>query len=164
MALINCPECSRQISDKSKNCIHCGFPINESEPAPEKEPEPSPEAEEKSSYKHDQEDEEFFDEYDEEDEPQTVEEIEAKLKKENREKSLERLHTMTLLMAGAILVGFIISKNYDAAGAYDFVIAFFLVLEGRSAFGFFSLGAGYLAGFLRIVIFIGLALWLTLYR
>ena len=35
MALINCPECSKQISDKSKNCIHCGFPINESEPDPE---------------------------------------------------------------------------------------------------------------------------------
>ena len=27
MALINCPECNREITDKSKNCIHCGCPI-----------------------------------------------------------------------------------------------------------------------------------------
>lgn len=27
MALINCPECSREISDKSTNCIHCGYPL-----------------------------------------------------------------------------------------------------------------------------------------
>ncbi|MGN1417896.1 MAG: zinc-ribbon domain-containing protein [Acutalibacteraceae bacterium] len=27
MALINCPECGEKISDKSKQCIHCGFPI-----------------------------------------------------------------------------------------------------------------------------------------
>ena len=25
--LIECPECGKQISDKSKQCIHCGFPI-----------------------------------------------------------------------------------------------------------------------------------------
>ena len=29
MALINCPECNNQISDKSKYCIHCGYPLNE---------------------------------------------------------------------------------------------------------------------------------------
>lgn len=27
MALINCPECGKQISDQSEVCIHCGFPI-----------------------------------------------------------------------------------------------------------------------------------------
>lgn len=27
MALINCPECGKQISDKAPACIHCGFPI-----------------------------------------------------------------------------------------------------------------------------------------
>ncbi|MDO4976827.1 MAG: zinc ribbon domain-containing protein [Eubacteriales bacterium] len=29
MALINCPECGKEISDKSKQCIHCGYPIAE---------------------------------------------------------------------------------------------------------------------------------------
>ena len=28
MALINCPECEKQISDKAKNCIHCGYPLD----------------------------------------------------------------------------------------------------------------------------------------
>ncbi len=28
MALINCPECGKQISDKAKVCIHCGFELN----------------------------------------------------------------------------------------------------------------------------------------
>ena len=27
MALIKCPECEKEISDKSKQCIHCGFPL-----------------------------------------------------------------------------------------------------------------------------------------
>ena len=27
MALINCPECGKEISDKAKNCIHCGYPM-----------------------------------------------------------------------------------------------------------------------------------------
>ena len=27
--LIKCPECGKEISDKSKCCIHCGFPLNE---------------------------------------------------------------------------------------------------------------------------------------
>ena len=27
MALINCPECGKEISDKAKNCIHCGYPL-----------------------------------------------------------------------------------------------------------------------------------------
>lgn len=29
MALINCPECNKQISDKAKACPNCGFPIEE---------------------------------------------------------------------------------------------------------------------------------------
>ena len=29
MALIKCPECGKEISDKSENCIHCGFPIQD---------------------------------------------------------------------------------------------------------------------------------------
>ena len=27
MALINCPECNKEVSDKSEKCIHCGYPI-----------------------------------------------------------------------------------------------------------------------------------------
>lgn len=29
MALINCPECGKEISDKSEMCIHCGYPLAE---------------------------------------------------------------------------------------------------------------------------------------
>lgn len=29
MALINCPECDKQVSDKAKACPNCGFPIDE---------------------------------------------------------------------------------------------------------------------------------------
>ena len=29
MALIKCPECGKEVSDKSKVCIHCGYPIEE---------------------------------------------------------------------------------------------------------------------------------------
>lgn len=32
MALVNCPECGKEISDKSKACIHCGFPLEDTEP------------------------------------------------------------------------------------------------------------------------------------
>ena len=28
MALIKCPECGKEISDKASACIHCGFPLN----------------------------------------------------------------------------------------------------------------------------------------
>lgn len=32
MALIKCPECNKEISDKSNCCIYCGYPIaNEKE-------------------------------------------------------------------------------------------------------------------------------------
>ena len=33
MALITCPECRKQISDKSVHCVHCGFPLIEQESA-----------------------------------------------------------------------------------------------------------------------------------
>ena len=29
MALINCPECGKKISDRSKVCIHCGYPLED---------------------------------------------------------------------------------------------------------------------------------------
>lgn len=29
MSLIKCPECGKEISDKSANCIHCGFPLRD---------------------------------------------------------------------------------------------------------------------------------------
>lgn len=29
MALIKCPECGREISDKAKSCIHCGCPLSD---------------------------------------------------------------------------------------------------------------------------------------
>lgn len=31
MALIKCPECGREISDKSEQCIHCGYPLPKEE-------------------------------------------------------------------------------------------------------------------------------------
>jgi len=31
MALINCPECSKEISDRAEACIHCGFPLKQHE-------------------------------------------------------------------------------------------------------------------------------------
>lgn len=27
MALIKCPECSKEVSDKATDCIHCGYPL-----------------------------------------------------------------------------------------------------------------------------------------
>lgn len=29
MALIKCPECQLQVSDKALSCPHCGYPINQ---------------------------------------------------------------------------------------------------------------------------------------
>ena len=37
MALIKCPECGKEISDKSGKCINCGYPINK-QPIVEKTP------------------------------------------------------------------------------------------------------------------------------
>lgn len=28
MALIKCPECNKEISDKAEICVHCGYPIS----------------------------------------------------------------------------------------------------------------------------------------
>lgn len=28
MALMSCPECNKEISDKSKNCVYCGYPVS----------------------------------------------------------------------------------------------------------------------------------------
>lgn len=43
MALIKCPECGKEISDKAPACIHCGYPLNPA-PAPASEPAPKPAA------------------------------------------------------------------------------------------------------------------------
>lgn len=32
MALIKCPECGKEISDKAPTCIHCGFPLQQPKP------------------------------------------------------------------------------------------------------------------------------------
>lgn len=29
MAVINCPDCKKKLSDKAKQCNHCGLPLNE---------------------------------------------------------------------------------------------------------------------------------------
>lgn len=29
MALIKCPECGREVSDKAEACIHCGYPLSD---------------------------------------------------------------------------------------------------------------------------------------
>ena len=31
MALINCPECNKEVSDKATACIHCGYPLGSSD-------------------------------------------------------------------------------------------------------------------------------------
>lgn len=28
MAIIKCPECGKEVSNKAKNCVHCGCPIS----------------------------------------------------------------------------------------------------------------------------------------
>ena len=37
MALINCPECGKEISDKATACIHCGYPLQNSATVSEKQ-------------------------------------------------------------------------------------------------------------------------------
>ena len=39
MALINCPECGKEVSDKAEVCIHCGYPLHD-ETQSNKEDEP----------------------------------------------------------------------------------------------------------------------------
>ena len=29
MALIKCPECGKEVSDKAKICVHCGYPLKD---------------------------------------------------------------------------------------------------------------------------------------
>ena len=29
MALIKCPDCGKEVSDKANACIHCGYPIED---------------------------------------------------------------------------------------------------------------------------------------
>ena len=36
MALINCPECGKEISDSSEKCIHCGYPLKSKIEKPKK--------------------------------------------------------------------------------------------------------------------------------
>ncbi len=41
MSLINCPECSKEISDRGKSCPHCGYPLAKESvgsPTPETSP------------------------------------------------------------------------------------------------------------------------------
>ena len=33
MALIKCPDCGKDVSDKAKACIHCGCPLEDMEPS-----------------------------------------------------------------------------------------------------------------------------------
>ena len=33
MALIKCPECGKEVSDKAQNCINCGFPLADINPS-----------------------------------------------------------------------------------------------------------------------------------
>ena len=47
MALINCPECGKEVSDKATQCIHCGYPLNNATNAPTKEKVKQQESEEK---------------------------------------------------------------------------------------------------------------------
>ena len=34
MALINCPECRREVSDKAPACVQCGYPVASRAPMP----------------------------------------------------------------------------------------------------------------------------------
>lgn len=34
MALIYCPECGKQVSDKATSCPHCAYPLNNERSAP----------------------------------------------------------------------------------------------------------------------------------
>ncbi len=38
MALITCPECGNQVSDKADNCVHCGCPIKIIQEKPQRNP------------------------------------------------------------------------------------------------------------------------------
>lgn len=36
MAIIQCPECGKEVSDKTKSCIHCGYPLTKKKNIPKK--------------------------------------------------------------------------------------------------------------------------------
>ena len=36
MAIIKCPECGKEISDKATSCPNCGFPLTKEQPEKEK--------------------------------------------------------------------------------------------------------------------------------
>ena len=36
MALIRCPECGQEVSDKAAKCIHCGYPLGQTAAAPDR--------------------------------------------------------------------------------------------------------------------------------
>ena len=38
MALINCPECGKEVSDKAPSCINCGLPLLTSSPSEKSSP------------------------------------------------------------------------------------------------------------------------------
>lgn len=42
MALTNCPECNKEISDRAGTCPHCGFPIADNYESTEKYRQPAP--------------------------------------------------------------------------------------------------------------------------
>lgn len=42
MALMECPECKRSVSDKAPNCVHCGFPLTTARAAAPKSSAPPP--------------------------------------------------------------------------------------------------------------------------
>lgn len=42
MALIECPECKKEISDKATSCPHCGFPMSPASPVSLSEDKPAP--------------------------------------------------------------------------------------------------------------------------
>ncbi len=35
MAIIKCPECGRDVSNKAEKCIHCGYPLHQAAAAPQ---------------------------------------------------------------------------------------------------------------------------------
>ena len=42
MAIIQCPECGRDVSDQAKNCVHCGYPLSKRKNVKEKNKEQRP--------------------------------------------------------------------------------------------------------------------------
>lgn len=108
MALIKCPECGRDISDKAKACIHCGYPIPRAQEHPvSAEPEQAKEAPIVE-------------------EPAPVEEQPVKPPMSNRQKTLICLLVLSAALA-SILIGSAKSsydkekrQQRDLSAAFDF--------------------------------------------